>query len=46
MGGDFAPDAILEGAILAQKELSSSDTIVLIGEDSIIRAFLRNKKYR
>jgi phosphate acyltransferase len=43
MGGDFAPDAILEGAVLAQKELSSSDTIVLIGEDSIIRAFLRNR---
>lgn len=43
MGGDFAPDAILDGAILAQKELSETDTIVLIGVESIIRAFLRKK---
>jgi glycerol-3-phosphate acyltransferase PlsX len=44
MGGDFAPNAILEGAILAQKELPSSDTIVLIGSISIIREYLRNQK--
>ena len=43
MGGDFAPDVILEGAILAQKELSSSDSIVLIGMSSVIREFLQNK---
>jgi glycerol-3-phosphate acyltransferase PlsX len=43
MGGDFAPDAILDGAILAQKELSGSDMIVLIGSSPIIREFLRKK---
>lgn len=36
MGGDFAPDATILGAILAQKELSSDDRIVLIGQKNII----------
>jgi phosphate acyltransferase len=31
MGGDFAPDAIVSGAILAYKELPSDTKIVLIG---------------
>lgn len=31
MGGDYAPKAIVEGAILAQKELSENDKIVLFG---------------
>ncbi|MFN3555189.1 MAG: phosphate acyltransferase PlsX [Bacteroidales bacterium] len=37
MGGDFAPDKILEGAILAQKELPDSDRIVLIGPEEVIK---------
>ena len=36
MGGDFAPVATIAGALLAQKELSPSDRIVLIGETGII----------
>ncbi len=36
MGGDFAPDSILNGAILARKVLSSDDKIVLIGPRDII----------
>lgn len=31
MGGDFAPEATVTGAILAHKEMSSEDRIVLIG---------------
>lgn len=36
MGGDFAPDSILKGAILARKVLSNDDKIVLIGQRDII----------
>lgn len=43
MGGDFAPDKILEGAILAQRELPESDRIVLIGQEDIIRKKLLEK---
>jgi len=32
MGGDYAPESIVLGAIEAQKELSSDQTIVLIGD--------------
>lgn len=36
MGGDFAPDAIVSGAILAYKELPADTKIVLIGNKSDI----------
>jgi glycerol-3-phosphate acyltransferase PlsX len=36
MGGDFAPDSILKGAILARKVLSKDDKIVLIGHSDIV----------
>lgn len=36
MGGDFAPDANVSGAILARKELPSNCTIVLIGDENAI----------
>ncbi len=42
MGGDFAPDSILEGAILAQKVLPESDQIVLIGQEPLIIEKLKN----
>lgn len=32
MGGDFAPEAIVKGAILAAKQLSTDQKIVLIGD--------------
>jgi glycerol-3-phosphate acyltransferase PlsX len=36
MGGDHAPKVVVEGALLASKELSSEDSILLIGiEDEI-----------
>lgn len=43
MGGDFAPDATIDGAILAQKELQNSDRIALIGPESRIRGLLQDR---
>jgi phosphate acyltransferase len=36
MGGDYAPDSIIKGAVLAQKELPETDRIALIGNQEII----------
>jgi len=44
LGGDFAPKATLHGAILARKELTESDTIVLVGDREIIITFLKEEK--
>ncbi len=44
LGGDFAPKAVLHGAILAQKVLPESDRIVLIGDQEIIHTFLEEEK--
>jgi len=45
MGGDFAPDATIEGAILALRSISDTDRIFLIGDESIIRNKLKEKKF-
>lgn len=37
MGGDFAPVATIAGAILAQKELTQTDRLVLFGDADIIQ---------
>ncbi len=37
MGGDFAPDAVLEGAVDALGQLPSGDRIVLVGDGPVIR---------
>jgi glycerol-3-phosphate acyltransferase PlsX len=36
MGGDFAPDAIIEGAVDSLQQLSSNENLVLIGDESAI----------
>jgi glycerol-3-phosphate acyltransferase PlsX len=36
MGGDFAPDAIIEGAVDSLQYLSDEDRIILIGKESLI----------
>jgi phosphate acyltransferase len=41
MGGDYAPDSILKGAILARKTLPAEDRIVLIGQQDVIEQKLR-----
>ncbi|MDY6801326.1 MAG: phosphate acyltransferase PlsX [Bacteroidota bacterium] len=44
MGGDFAPEAAVLGAILAHKELTSDDRLVLIGDQSQINELLKREK--
>ena len=43
MGGDFAPQATTEGAIMAQKELNSNIDLVLIGDEKAILSILEEK---
>ena len=43
MGGDFAPNNELAGAILAQKELPASVKIVLIGDSERAKAYFKEK---
>ncbi|HEX8545471.1 MAG TPA: phosphate acyltransferase PlsX [Cytophagaceae bacterium] len=40
MGGDFAPKAIIEGAILAEKEFPSQIRITLIGKEDVIKSHI------
>lgn len=40
MGGDYAPEATISGAVLAYNELPKEVRIVLIGDENIIRAGL------
>jgi glycerol-3-phosphate acyltransferase PlsX len=44
MGGDFAPIATIDGAILAARELLPNDKIVLIGEEATIRSLLHERR--
>jgi phosphate acyltransferase len=44
MGGDFAPDSIIEGAVDSLKHLSENETLVLIGDEvSIYRKLVEMK---
>jgi glycerol-3-phosphate acyltransferase PlsX len=36
MGGDFAPDAIIEGAVDSLKRFSANETLVLLGDETSI----------
>jgi len=40
MGGDFAPQAAVAGAVLAAEQLAGKATIVLIGQEDAVRPFL------
>ena len=44
LGGDFAPNATMQGAILAHRELPSTDKIVLIGDKDTILAILAEER--
>lgn len=44
MGGDFAPDAVIEGAADALGQIPSTDRLVLIGDNKIIREKLASMK--
>ncbi|GAB3897738.1 phosphate acyltransferase PlsX [Spirosoma agri] len=41
MGGDFAPEAIVEGVMMAAAELPENVTIVLIGKQSLVQELIR-----
>jgi len=43
MGGDFAPGAIIDGVILAYKELPADVELVLIGDEEIIKPSLKER---
>ncbi len=43
MGGDYAPEAIVAGAILAHQLLSSEDKIILVGDKARIEGLLDKK---
>lgn len=42
MGGDNSPDATLNGAYLATKELKKNEKIVLVGDENIAKSWLLN----
>lgn len=43
LGGDFAPKATMQGALMALKDLPSSDQLVLIGDEEKILEFLKQE---
>jgi phosphate acyltransferase len=45
MGGDYAPEAIVKGAILAEKQLPEQYEILLIGKEDIVKALLQEYGY-
>ena len=42
-GGDFAPDAVLEGAALALEVLDKDDRLFLFGDEEYIRKYFANR---
>ncbi|MBU0489298.1 MAG: phosphate acyltransferase [Bacteroidetes bacterium] len=46
MGGDFAPKAAVEGAQQAAKELGTTDSVVLFGDEDQLRAFMQPEDYQ
>jgi glycerol-3-phosphate acyltransferase PlsX len=42
MGGDFAPDAIIEGAVDSLQHLKADENLVLIGDEGAIRSKLND----
>ncbi|MFO7880390.1 MAG: phosphate acyltransferase [Bacteroidota bacterium] len=44
MGGDYAPEACIDGAVLAQQQLKQGDKLVLYGPRYVIRELLSRRK--
>jgi glycerol-3-phosphate acyltransferase PlsX len=44
MGGDHAPDATIDGAVLARESLPESDQLVLFGDAKVIKAKLEERQ--
>ena len=45
MGGDYAPEATVAGALLAHQAIDNEAELILIGDSSRIKEILRNKGY-
>ncbi|MBB6612003.1 phosphate acyltransferase PlsX [Pontibacter sp. Tf4] len=45
MGGDYAPEAIVKGAILAEKQLPEQYEILLIGKEDVVKQLLQEYGY-
>ena len=45
MGGDFAPEAVIKGALLAAQQLNEDDEILLIGKEDVIKPLLEEYGY-
>ena len=45
MGGDYAPEAVVKGAILAAEQLEKDDVILLIGQEDAIKPLLEENNY-
>lgn len=45
MGGDFAPDAIIDGAIMATQRLEEDANIVLVGKKDVIESHLKKRGF-
>ena len=45
MGGDYAPQNVVPGVVLACKELPANTTVVLIGDQAQIEALLKKENY-
>lgn len=45
MGGDFAPQAVVEGVIMAVPDLSADTKIVLVGREEIIRELFQKHDF-
>jgi phosphate acyltransferase len=45
MGGDYAPEAIVKGAILADKQLDDQYEILLIGKEDVVKSLLDEYGY-
>lgn len=43
MGGDFAPDATIDGAVSALDEIGAGNVVVLLGPEALIREELRRR---
>ncbi len=46
MGGDNAPDAVVEGAVLAIEEMPEDSGIILVGQEDVMKTFLHKYKYK
>ena len=45
MGGDFAPEAVVKGAMLAAQQLDPEDVILLIGKEDVVQELLNEYGY-